>query len=202
MSHPRRPIYMTGSYYHLYNRGVHREPIFREDANYFYLLRNLKTYSQQLRIQPIAYCLMPNHYHFLVRQDDKEPAGLLVQRLFNSYVKAYNERYAHHGTLFEGSYQCILVDNDEYLRHLCRYIHLNPVGAGLAQRPEDWPFSNYQEFIGQRRGTIVDPGFVRMQFTSPERYRAFVEGYAATNSVPRTLADWMKKFELSLQQMD
>jgi putative transposase len=97
-----RPAYLPGQFYHFYNRGCRRLPIFREAENYLFVLRKIKKYTQEFDLKLIAYCLMPNHYHFLVQQAGKSAAGLLPQRVFNSYSKAFNKRYQHSGTLFEG----------------------------------------------------------------------------------------------------
>lgn len=174
----RRTIdFAPGQYYHIYNRGVGKQPIFREQENYLYLLRLFKKYVSQLDVTVIAYCLMPNHYHLLLRQDGQDPAGLLPQRAFNSYTKAFNKRYDRTGTLFEGRYRAIWVDKTEYLFHLCRYIHANPVKARLVARLEDWPFSNYLEWMGLRNGTLVDRDFVAESFPDREPYRQFVTAY-------------------------
>jgi len=122
----------------------------------------------------IAYCLMPNHYHFLLRQDGASAAGLLAQRVFNSYTKAYNRRYEQSGTLFEHRYQAKPIWTHSHLLHLCRYIHINPVRVGLVADPADWPYSNYLEWIGERNGPLVDRGFVREEFNSGAEYRPFV----------------------------
>lgn len=129
--------WQLGGYYHLYNRGAHRLSIFREPENYLFLLRRLKNFLPGLELSIIAYCLMPNHYHFLIRQDGSPPAGLLIQRLFNSYTKAYNKRYGHSGTLFERRYLAKPVTETPHLLHLCRYIHANPVKDGFVAHPAD-----------------------------------------------------------------
>lgn len=129
------PPFKAEHYYHLYNRGAHKRPIFHDEDNYFFVLRKVKEYCDKLMLTIIAYCLMPNHYHFLVRQDGDIAAGKLVQRVFNSYSKAYNKRYQHSGTLFEGPYEARIIDQESYLLHLCRYVHTNPVKDGLAIRP-------------------------------------------------------------------
>ena len=174
---PRRPEYVPGHFYHLYNRGAHHLSIFREDDNYLFVLRKMKHYCRTLSLMPVAYCLLPNHYHYLIRQDGPHPAGLLPQRVYNSYSKAYNKRYSHSGTLFEGSYRVIPVEEDPYLLHLCRYIHANPVIHGLVDEVADWPYSNYLEWTGERAGTLVDRDFLQAHFPDPEAYKAFVAEY-------------------------
>ena len=93
----RKVQFAQGQFYHIYNRGVGRQPMFREEENYLFLLRRVKKYASAFDITVVAYCLMPNHYHFLLRQDDQVPAGRLPQRVFNSYTKAFNKRYDPHG---------------------------------------------------------------------------------------------------------
>jgi putative transposase len=157
------------------------------------VLRKIKHYLPTLQLSPIAYCLMPNHYHFLIRQNGEQRAGLLPQRVFNSYTKAYNKRYDHSGTLFEGNYRVKPVESDAHLLHLCRYIHGNPVKDGLVASPADWPYSNYLEWIGQRDGTLYDPEFMRQYFNTPEDYRAFVlddlRGHDLPEDIKRYLDD-------------
>ena len=175
---PHRNIEFTqGGYYHIYNRGARRESIFRERDNYLFVLRQMKHYARELRIAVIAYCLMPNHYHLLVRQDGEQAAGLLPQRVFNSYSKAYNTRYELTGTLFEGRYQALCVNTDAHLTHLCRYIHANPVKHGFTQRADEWEFTNFAEWVGARTGTLVDHIFVAGYFPAASAYRAFLDAY-------------------------
>ncbi|MCI0395632.1 MAG: transposase [Chloroflexi bacterium] len=181
----------AGRYYHFYNRGARQLTIFREETNYLFVLSRLKKYRRELNIAIIVYCLLPNHYHFLVRQDGDQPAGLLPQRVFNSYSKAYNNHYNHSGTLFEHRFEARPVDSERYLRHLCRYIHANPAKHGLVQRPEEWPYSNYPDWLGQRNGTLVDRQFVADFFPDPAAYQEFVTDYL----IERTLIDELKYLE-------
>ena len=173
---PRRKVQFTqGGFYHIYNRGAGRQPIFREARNYEYLLRLLKGKAAERQLTVIAYCLLTNHYHWLIRQDGDIPASTLPTRVFGSYTQAFNKAYHRTGTLFEGPYQAIAVTTDGYLDHLCAYIHLNPVRHGLVDTPDRWPFCNYLEWIGARNGTLVDHAFVRERFPSPQAYQAYVE---------------------------
>jgi len=189
---PRRNIqFIRGSYYHIYNRGAVRQSIFREDHNYAYLLRLMKQVAAECELVMIAYCLLPNHYHWLVRQDGDMPAGRLPQRVFGSYSQAFNRAYNGSGTLFEGPYCATLVASDAYLQHLCRYIHCNAVKHGIAATPEAWPYSNYHEWIGQRSGTLVDRKFIADYFVTPQQYQVFVREYLAEQSA---LADDLQRF--------
>ncbi len=165
-----RPPFISDEYYHFYNRGAHRAPIFYEQTNYLFVIRKIKHYVQKLALALIAYCLMPNHYHFLIRQDGEQPAGLLPQLVFNSYVKAYNKAYQHTGTLFEGHFNTKHIRDYNHLIHLCRYIHANPVKDGMVTVSEDWPYSNYLEWIRKRDGTLVNRSFVSDHFANAKEY--------------------------------
>jgi putative transposase len=192
---PKRPEYVPGHYYHFYNRGAHRTSIFREEDNYVFVLRKVKSYCRSLALVPVAYCLMPNHYHLLIRQDGEDRAGLLPQRVFNSYSKAYNKRYEHSGTLFESNYRVVLVEDQAHLLHLCRYIHANPVRHGLVPDLAEWPYSNYLEWIGERNGTLVDCDFVRAHFPSVDDYRDFVLDYLIERNLPGGLESYLDAWE-------
>ena len=187
--------WMPGSYYHIYNRGVNKSTLFREEENYMFVLRKARTYCDDFRLTLIAYCLMPNHYHFLARQDGKQPAGLLPQRIFNSYTKAYNRRYDHSGTLFERRYQAKLIESEAHLLHLCRYIHANPVKDRITIEVEDWPYSNYLEWIRRRDGNLVDSAFVEEHFRSGEDYKDFVNDYLRTRKLPEEVANYLSDLE-------
>jgi len=114
----RRTVqFVQGEYYHIYNRGCNRENIFRSDENYRFLLQILAEKVLEFDIAIIAYCLMPNHYHLLLRQQGERGVGKCVQEVFNRYTKAFNSMYERTGTLFEGPFKAIRVDNNEYLIH-------------------------------------------------------------------------------------
>jgi putative transposase len=175
---PRRSVeFCSGHYYHLYNRGNNYQPIFLERENYLYFLGQLRKYLAGNALDIVAYCLMPNHYHLLVYLKTDNLSSL-IQPFSLAYTKAINKRYGRVGSLFQGRFQGIHVDKNEYLLHLSRYIHLNPVSAGIAKKSEDWEFSSYPEYVGLRCGTLPKPDVVRSQFPSADSYRLFVEAYA------------------------
>ena len=183
----RKVNFLGGHYYHIYNRGSNRELIFRESENYKFLLSRVKDYSSRFKIAVIAYCLMPNHYHFLLRQDGLDSISLFIQRTFNSYSKAFNKAYQRTGTLLEGPFKSIHIEKENHLIHLCRYIHRNPLEAGLVTNLDDWLYSNYLEWVGKRAGTLYDEKFVREQFTNPDEYKEFVLDYVPSNKMNQTI---------------
>jgi len=173
---PQRNVELcAGECYHLYNRGNNRERIFYERENYGFFLRPLRKHLVPI-LDVVAYCLMPTHYHLLILLKEADLSHRM--QLFSiSYTKAMNKRYDRVGSLFQGAFQAKHVDGNNYLVHLSRYIHLNPAMAGLVERPEDWEFSSYREYIGLRDGTLPQPEIVLSQFPSREAYRNFVEAY-------------------------
>ena len=181
---PRRKVALVpGSYYHIYNRGHNSGNIFFETANYDYFLRQFKKYIAGKHANVIAYILMPNHYHFLLELINSNFSHSM-QNFSISYVKAINERYGRSGTLFQGAFQSKLVEQNEYLLHLSRYIHLNPIRAGLVKFPGDWIYSSYLEYVGLRNGNLPKPDIVLAQFKTSEvletsevckRYHEFVQ---------------------------
>jgi REP element-mobilizing transposase RayT len=164
----------AGQYYHVYNRGTNRQPIFASEENYHFLLRRVKQFLPLYQISIVAYSLMPTHYHFLIEVYQDGALGGFIQRLFNSYSQAFNRQQNRTGTLFEGRAKSIIVDDSNYAYALVRYIHLNPVVAGLVAAPDDWQFSDYVDWIDARKDGIFDSQFREMFFSSPEEYRSFV----------------------------
>ncbi len=172
-----------------------KSPIFREEANYLFVLGKIKEYSRANDISMIAYCLEPNHYHFLARQDGEEPAGNLPQFVFNSYSKAYNKKYEHSGTLFEGRFRAKAIQTKSHLLRLYRYIHGNPVKDGLVTDPAEWPYSNYLEWIGEREGKLVDHDFIENQFGTAEEYKKFLFEYLKSRQLPDDVRKFLDDLE-------
>ena len=181
--------HIAGHFYHVYNRGCNREIVFANDDNYRYLLRQAKRLLPASMIGVIAYCLMPNHYHFLLRSDSNSAVGGFIQRLFSGYTQAINRQHGRKGTLFEGRAKSIEVDDERYAVHLCRYIHLNPVAAGLAARPDDWPWSNYLEWVGKRAGTLIDRDLVKLYYPRASEYESFI-----CSSLDQAVAEKIHKY--------
>ena len=165
---------MTGYYYHVYNRGVNFEKIFYIQENWQYFLRRLRRYFDPKKVDLIAYCLMPNHYHLLVFLKINDFSLKVMHPFTVSYTKAINKQQGRVGSLFQGPFQANQVDNDAYLLHLSRYIHLNPVDAGLVPLPEDWEYSSYRNYVGVCKDAIVHADIILEQFATPKEYADFV----------------------------
>ena len=170
-----KTIYAPGEYYHSYNRGVNRQPIFFAQHNWGFFIRRLVEYFQPDLVDIIAYCLMPNHYHLLVHLKDENFSHAVMQPFGTSYTKAINKEQERVGPLFQGQFKGKHVDNQDYLTHLSRYIHRNPVDARLVASPGKWVFSSYQDYVGLRNGTLPKPDIVLSQFASVADYRAYAE---------------------------
>jgi REP element-mobilizing transposase RayT len=181
----------AGHYYHVFNQGVDKRNIFINAENYNFLLRKFKANLLKYSVTMIAYCLMPNHYHLLLRPELDGVLSQFIQTVFNGYVQAFNVQEKRSGTLFEGRAKIKFIHQNEYFLHISRYIHLNPVRAGLVAKPEDWPYSNYLEFIGLRKGTLFSPDFVTENFDSPQNYQAFVE-----EQIPQKAARYLQSLGL------
>ena len=187
--------WQKGMYYHIYNRGVSKSVLFREPTNYLFVLEKLQKYRLENQVAVIAYCLMPNHYHLLLRQDDEKSAGNVPQSIFNSYSKACNLKYTHRGTLFEGRFKAKPIQSTSHLFHLCRYIHSNPVKDGLVVNPADWQWSNYLEWVGERKGSLVDSEFIKTQFDDGQAYKQFLFHYLKSRQLPDDVQRFINELE-------
>lgn len=150
-----------GYFYHIYNRGNNKQDIFFEEKNYQYFLETARKFIFP-RCELLAWCLMPNHFHFIVFTTDVScmfipRTGLPIQNLvegfrlgLSAYTKAINSAYERTGNLFQKKTKAkMLVDQKkDYLLTAFHYLHSNPVKAGLANKPGDWPYSSYLEYAG------------------------------------------------------
>lgn len=160
-----------GNYYHIYNRGNNGDKIFFEDANYSYFLQLFQKYISPVA-NTLAWCLMQNHFHFLVylkeekdlnSQDFKystrtEPAVIDPSRqfshLFNSYTQAVNKKYSRTGSVFEKPFKRKRITSEDYLQNLVFYIHNNPVHHSVAQDLGSYTWTSFHEFLKEKKGLV------------------------------------------------
>ena len=124
----------------------------------------------------LAYTLMPNHFHFIVRQNTELPVSKLVLKICGSYSKCYNKKYERVGSLLQDQFKAVLIDNDSYLLWLSAYIHNNPKTAGLVKDLKDYQWSSYLDYAGLRHGALCDQSLILgMMQNDREVYKKFVE---------------------------
>ena len=159
--------FYKNTFHHLYNRGANKEPIFFERENHFFFLRRVKYYGIKYRINILAYCLMPNHFHLFVQQTtDEFTIAMFLSSLLNSYVKSVNQKYKRSGTLFESKTKSKQIEDETYFKWVIKYILENPVKAGLAENINDWEFSNAKDLLELRNGTLTNVDYVSSFFQS------------------------------------
>jgi REP element-mobilizing transposase RayT len=188
----RTEVFQKGSVFHVYNRGCNKSKIFFEEDNYIFLIKKVKKYSKEFKVSVIAYCLMPNHYHFVLRQNSEMGLNKCVQCIFNSYTKAINKRYKRSGTLFEGKFKANEIYEGATVLEVCRYVHRNPLEAGLVKNLEDWQYSNYTEWIRLRDGDLYDKEFIVKYFPDPYDYKKYVLDYYSTKQMLKELKKYVK----------
>jgi REP element-mobilizing transposase RayT len=165
---------ISPKYFHVYNRGANGGKIFSTSENYFYLIRQIAKFIKHYQIDILAFCLMPNHYHFMFRELLQGDVSRFIQRLFNSYTQAYNKQQNRYGTLFQGRMKKKYVESRGYALELVRYIHRNPVRAGLVRDPLDWAFSSHAEWMGIPGPELCDPDFRSWFFETLNDYEEFI----------------------------
>ena len=173
----RMENFQNNGIYHLYNRTVNDELLFRNDDDFIKFLQLFKVAIFEIPISVLSYCLMPNHFHFLIQQKSKMPIYKIFNKLFCSYVPWYNKKYSRKGRLLGNKLQHKKITNEDYLVLLCQYIHTNPIKAGLVTKPKDWPFSNYLEFVGLRNGSLCDHKFISDTIEQFDDYENIINEY-------------------------
>lgn len=172
-------LHVPGGFYHVTLRGNHRQPIFFTDADRDLLDGLVADAIEQLAARVHAYCWMTNHLHMLVQISDA-PLGQLILRIASQYARAVQARLETTGHLFERRYHAVLVDADTYLLTLVRYIHLNPVRAGLVTTPAEYLWSSHRVYLGDQQRRWVTTDFtLRMLAEQPDnavaKYRDLME---------------------------
>ena len=138
-----------GALYHVTTRGVRQDAIFVDDRDRLSLLTILSRALRTCDARIFAFCLMGNHYHFVL-QTHRANLSVLMQRVNGTFSLTFNRRHARRGQVFDGRFKALHVDRDAYLLEVCRYVDLNPVRAELVQSPSQWLWSSYGAHTGRR----------------------------------------------------
>ena len=170
----RRPrLLAAGLLYHVIVRGNQRQRTFASDDDFKAYLDRMDRYRAKCKVRIYGYCLMPNHAHLLL-ETGSTPLSKFMQGLQQSYTQYYNRMHRKVGHVFQGRYKAIICDKDQYLLALIRYIHLNPVRAGLVRRPERYPYSGHRNYLINSTPRILEPGPVLKVLGGKKRYEKFV----------------------------
>jgi putative transposase len=174
--------FQSGNFYHIYNRGVDRQLIFKNPRNYHYFMKLWKRHLAGY-LDVVSYSLNANHFHFLVRVPTFEPVQLLgrtaheliagqLKVFFRSYALAFNKNHLRTGSLFEGPFKRVHVGDINYLTYLMHYIHFNPEKNKLCADFRTWEWSSYKDVL-KRGKSLVDRKFVVEWFGSIQEYKLF-----------------------------
>lgn len=190
--------FIKSSVYHVYNRGHNKQRIFINHKDYSRYLKRAHEYIDKHKVSLFAYCLMPNHIHLLIRhrQDGDVPIDRFIHRLHTAYTMYFNKKYERVGSVFQGRFKAKLVDTDEYLLHVSRYIHINPIelfhaqGRALISELRAYPWSSYGEYVEPQLKSLSDPTFILNYFSKSSlrgktTYRLFVEEYLGIKNTDR-----------------
>lgn len=206
MPYRQTPL-VSGEIYHIFNRSVARQPIFLTDTYYqrayevlsYYnnlnapvrfshfsrlpisvkneILESLNKENQKL-VQILAFCFMPNHIHFLIKEIRDKGISTFMRKFQNSYAKYFNTKTERNGSLFQSMFKTVRILTDEQLLHVARYIHLNPVTAFILKNIEElstYPWSSYPIYIGKRSSDIINTTEVLSFFSSKNKFIKFTE---------------------------
>lgn len=203
----RKDLLVVGEIYHVFNKSIAGFKIFNNDSEFSRMTGTIRHYqrekppvkfSQFIKlsrvkenqlgetiplsekeklVEIIAYCLMPTHLHLILKQLKENGVSIFMSNILNSYTRYFNTKINRKGPLWEGRFKNVLVETDEQLLHLTRYIHLNPVTAYLVNKPEEWPASSYQEYLFKVNNKICK--YNNILDIEPTSYRKFVQDLAS-----------------------
>ncbi|MEK7617454.1 MAG: transposase [Patescibacteria group bacterium] len=187
--------FVNEQFYHLYNRGLNKQQTFSNTRDYnrfiktlfYYQIANPKprfSFYKPGGLYPIdptkkivdivAYCLMPNHFHLLVKQVQQGGISEFMRKFIHSYTKYRNTKSKIQGPVFQGLFKAVLIETDEQLIHVSRYIHLNPLVSYLVKDLKTYLWSSYPIYIGLNNDERVAKEEILSFFKSPEAYEQFV----------------------------
>ena len=195
----RKQSFVLGEFYHLYNRGVEKRKIFldKQDYKHFLRLMYLCNSERSITLRDIgehfdrgdtivevgSYCLMPNHFHILIREKMERGISTYMRKLMTAYSMYFNKKYKRTGTLYENTFKSTHCNKDQYLKYMYAYIHLNPAKLidknwrinknrdvkKLTEYAFSYPYSSLYEYLGHNY--IIDPANFPTYFLTPEDHK-------------------------------
>lgn len=191
----RSASFFTDGYYHVFNRGVDKRIIFQRFGHYLRFLTTIRSilktgsatprssYNQSLalstKVDLLCYCLMPNHYHFLLKQKVDMGITEFMHKLNTSYTKFFNLNNNRTGRLFEYTFKAKSIESEPSLLHVSRYIHINPVIAGIITLPEEWRWSSYHDYVDIEAHPLCQTQDILASFSDTYSYATFTKDQIA-----------------------
>jgi len=197
--------FVSGEIYHVFNRGINKQTIFKTNKDFFRALETLKYYpykdpplrysqflnlpkdiksdvmkkllSKDKLIEVISYCLMPNHFHFLLRQIKANGVQDLVRKFEISYTRFFNTKYSGIGPILQGQFKAVRIEDENQLLHVSRYIHLNPYSSYLISKLEDiedYRWSSLPEYLTKKAGHFCSRDLLLSHFKNEMKYKEFI----------------------------
>lgn len=183
---PRRARTKSNSgIYHIVFRGINKQRIFKDEEDHLVYIEKLQTYQKTSEFELFAYCLMSNHVHLLIKEG-KEPLSIIFRRIGSSYVFWYNQKYYRVGHLFQDRFKSETVETEAYFLTALRYIHQNPLKAGIVKQIQDYPWSSYKEYI-QKKGVCNTSNAFNLFSSDPDEARKLFITYHQANTDERCL---------------
>lgn len=201
----RRTLIVTGEIYHVFNRSIAHQQIFSNQRDFHRILELIPFYSyhrpplrfshfirlpqeqrvtfintlknnQKKQIQILAFCIMPNHLHFLLKEVGNHGIATFMRNMQNSYAKYFNTKNKRTGALFQSMFKAVRIETDEQLLHVARYIHLNPVTSYIIHQVanlSDYLWSSYSDYIGLRKSDTISTEQILGFFSSVDKFKDF-----------------------------
>jgi len=195
---------VNGEMYHIFTKSIAGFKIFNSPSDFRRMLNTLIFYSyektpcklslflkrqditnskpalefgSQKIVEIIAYCIMPTHIHLILKQLKDEGISKYINLILKSYSKYFNEKHARKGPLWESRFKNVLVETEEQFLHLTRYIHLNPSTAYLVDKPDNWEFSSYKEYLRKTENNATVCNFLNYLYMDTFSYENFVNNF-------------------------
>ncbi len=178
--------YESGAFYHVYNRGVNKRRVFLDEEDYKVFLNLLKRYLDKTptkdlkgreyehlydKVELLAFCLMPNHFHLVLYQTEQQAMTHLMRGVCTAYVNYFNKKYKRLGPLFQGVFKASRITSDAYVQHISRYVHLNPKDY------RGWEYSSLPYYYASKKAYWVRPERILEMFDSLAEYDRFLRDY-------------------------
>lgn len=213
-----RTVFANQKFYHIYNIGIEKRIVFENQYDIQRFLNTLVYYTNKKQkprfsfrnretakkenavsssdlVEIIAYCLMPNHFHLLLKQVSGGGISNFLSKVTNSYTKYFNKKHRRSGPLFQGTFKAVQVNSNEELASLSRFIHLNPLVGSIVKDLSKFPFSSFLEYTNSSEGSFCKKEYILKRFKNPQEYGQFVlntDDYEKSiKGVEKQLLDWI-----------